>query len=287
MKYAWIEQQHGIYPVCRMCRILQVSRSGFYAWRCRPTSARQAANDQLLIEIRRVHAQSHENYGIVKCWKALNYAGIACGRNRVARLRQSEGIYARRRKRSVLTTHSRRNQWCASDLVRRRFKAEKPNQLWVGDVTFVATRSGWLYVAVLLDLYSRKIVGWSMSTQNNGALVLDCLSMALEQRQPEAGLIHHSDRGSSYTQRAYRSLLCDHGIRQSMGRAGECWDNAVAESFFNNLKNEMVHERCFDNPDEAKAAVFEYVEIFYNRQRLHQSLNYQTPEQFEMVGEAA
>jgi len=287
VKYAWVEQHRGIYPVNRMCRLLQISRSGFYDWRERGISRRQAANDQLLIEISRVHTQSRENYGIVKCWKALNDAGIVCGRNRVARLRRKEGIYARRRRRSVLTTRSRKNLWSASDLVRRRFQAEKPNQIWVGDVTFIPTLSGWLYVAVLLDLYSRKVVGWSMSTANNGALVLDCLSMALEQRQPEPDLIHHSDRGSSYTQRSYRSLLCDNGIRQSMGRAGECWDNAVAESFFNNLKNEMVHENQFRTPDEARAAVFEYIEIFYNRQRLHQSLDYQAPEQFENAGVAA
>ena len=270
-----------------MCRLLSVSRSGYYDWLERKPSKRAVANARLLSEIRRIHRHSREQYGGVKCWKQLNREGIVCGRHRVARLRKQAGIYSKRRLRSVVTTRSRSNQWRAGDLVRRQFSTTEVNKIWVADVTHIATLSGWLYVAVLIDLYSRKVVGWSMSTRNNGALVLECLKMAIEQRRPGPGLIHHSDRGTTYTQRVYRQLLADHAIRPSMGRTGECWDNAVAESFFNNLKNELIHNETLNSPVHARMAVFDYIEVFYNRQRIHQTLNYRTPEEFEGLADAA
>ena len=264
-----------------MCVVLQVSRSGYYAWYGRGSSHREQADHRLLGHIRRVHHQSREHYGAVKCWKQLNREGIECGRDRVARLRRLHNIYAKRRRRFVVTTRSKHSHWVAPNQLQRRFSTSVPNQAWVGDVTFIATRGGWLYLCVLLDLYSRKVVGWSMSGSNDGALVKAALYMALQHRQPTSGLIHHSDRGSTYAMRSYQTILSENGIQASMSRKGDCWDNAVAESFFANLKNELTYWCRFDNHEQARSAIFDYIEIFYNRQRLHQTLNYQTPEQFE------
>lgn len=287
MKYAWIADNSHCYRIARMCTLLNVSRSGYYDWRCRKPSQRTIANVKLLTEIQRVHEQSDRHYGAIKCWKQLNREDISCGRHRVARLRKQADIYAERRKRSVVTMQSRQAQYSADDLVGRDFTSSAPNQIWVGDVTHISTLSGWLYVAVLIDLYSRKVVGWSMSTQNNGELVMACLEMAIEQRRPKPGLIHHTDRGSVYTKRKYRKRLERSGMRTSKSRAGNCWDNAVAESFFSTLKNELVHCTEFQNTEQARVAVFDYIERFYNRQRIHRTLDYWTPEQFEAMADAA
>lgn len=270
-----------------MCRALQVSRSGYYTWCGRKDSLRKQKNYALLSHIRRVHNQSKQRYGIIKCWKQLNEEGIACGRDRVARLRKDHDIYAQRRRRFVITTRSKHRHWIAANQLQRNFVVQQPNEAWVGDVTFIATRQGWLYLAVLIDLYSRKVVGWSMSNSNNGKLVKDCLHMAITHRQPKPGLIHHTDRGSTYAMQSYRDLLQQYGMLSSMSRKKDCWDNAVAESFFANLKNELTYYQTFKNQQEAKTAIFEYMEIFYNRQRLHQTLNYQTPEHKELMYHAA
>ena len=283
MKYAYIQRHARTVSVATLCRVLGVSRSGYYSWWRRPESQRQQADRQLLIHLRAIHAQSRQHYGIVKAWKALNQAGIACGRDRVARLRRAHGMYARRRQRFVVTTRSKHRYWIAPNRLDRNFTVAAPNRAWVGDVTFIATRAGWLYLSVLLDLYSRKVVGWSMSNSNNGQLVQDSLAMAVEQRRPEPGLIHHTDRGSTYAMQSYRETLAQHGMVSSMSRTRDCWDNAVAESFFANLKNELIYWRNFKHQDEARSAIFDYIEIFYNRQRLHQTLNYQSPEQFERM----
>ena len=250
-------------------------------------STRQQADQRLLTHIQRVHQQSRQNYGGLKVWRALNREGIVCGKHRIARLRRLHRIEAKRRIRFKVTTQSKRHNWIAPDRVRRTFTAHQPNRIWVGDVTFIATREGWLYLAMLLDLYSRKVVGWSMSDKNNQALVLDALTMALEQRQPEPGLIHHTDRGQLYAARDYTTVLADHQIKPSMGRKGDCYDNAVAESFFNNLKNELIHHQRFETREETRTAIFDYIEIFYNRQRLHQTLGYQSPHEFEIMNRAA
>lgn len=281
MKYAWIKQYRHLYPLHKICVVLRVSRSGYYDWCRRSDSTRQRANELLLTHIRRVHQQSREHYGAIKCWKQLNREGIECGRDRVVRLRRRHGIYAKRRRRFVVTTRSKHSHWIADNHVQRRFNTRAPNQTWVGDVTFIATGCGWLYLCVLLDLYSRKVVGWSMSGSNNGELAKSALNMALQHRQPDSGLIHHTDRGSTYAMGSYQAMLKEHGILASMSRKGDCWDNAVAESFFGSLKNELTYWCRFDNHEQAKSAIFDYIEIFYNRQRLHQTLNYQTPEQFE------
>lgn len=242
-------------------------------------SVREREDRKLLGHIRRVHDQSRQRYGIIKCWKQLISEGIMCGRDRVARLRRAHHIYAKRRRRFVVTTRSKHRYWIAPNRLKRDFTTTAPDQAWVGDVTFIATRQGWLYLAVLLDLYSRKVVGWSMSDKNNGQLVENALKMAITQRQPQPGLIHHTDRGSTYAMQSYRDLLQQHGMLSSMSRKRDCWDNAVAESFFANLKNELTHYQTYPSREEAKTAIFQYMEVFYNRQRLHQTLNYQTPHQ--------
>jgi len=287
VRYAFIKRERSQFTIKGMCRALKVSRSGFYDWLKRQPSHRAKEDGVLLEQIQRVHTDSRENYGIIKCWKALNMEGITCGRDRVARLRRAHQIYAKRRKRFVVTTRSKHRHWIAPNRLRRNFTAKSPDRTWVGDVTYVATGRGWLYLAVLLDLYSRKVVGWSMSHSNNGELVQDALKMAIDQRQPSQGLVHHSDRGSTYAMQGYRHLMDEHGITSSMSQKGDCWDNAVAESFFSNLKNELVYWCRFANRDQARAAIFDYIEVFYNRKRLHQTNNYLSPEQFERLYDVA
>ena len=281
MKYAFIMHHSDTYEVRRMCKVLAVSPSGYYSWKTRPPSTRELFNKDLVSRIREVHAASRENYGSIKTWKALNALGVACGKNRIARLRRIHGIQAKRRKRFKITTLSKNTEWIAPNVLNRRFQVSRPNQAWVGDVTFIATRGGWLYLAVLLDLYSRKVIGWAMSEQNNKELVINALSMALERRRPGSGLIHHTDRGSIYGSDDYRHKLEESGLVPSMSRKGDCYDNAVAESFFSTLKNELLYGQRLVSREHARSEIFRFMEIFYNRQRLHQSLNYVTPEMAE------
>ena len=263
--------------------MLKVSASGYYEWLTRPASNRTQSNKRLLIQIRRIHKESREAYGSLKTWITLNAQGIPCGKHRVARLRRLNGIEARRRKRFKVTTHSKNTKWLAPNLLNRCFKAERPNQVWVGDVTFIATRVGWLYLAVLLDLYSRKVIGWSMADRIDKQLVLGALDMALIRRRPELEVLHHTDRGSIYASDEYLEKLSAHRLSRSMSRKADCYDNAVAESFFSTLKNELSSGDVFESRDRARTEIFEYIEIFYNRQRIHQSLNYLTPEKMEMA----
>jgi len=281
VKYAFLDKHRKAFSIVALCKALKISRSGYYDWRNREES-QQTLRDRILLEhIRRIHNQSRQHYGIIKCWKQLNDEGISCGRDCVARLRRAHKIYAKRRRRFVVTTRSKHNHWIAPNRLKRDFFSVTPDRVWVGDVTFIATRTGWLYLAVLLDLFSRKVIGWSMSNNNNGKLVQDALNMAVQHRQPDEGLIHHTDRGSTYAMTSYRETLSRYGMISSMSRKRDCWDNAVAESFFSNLKNELIYWVNFSTREEARAAIFDYIEVFYNRQRIHQTLNYQTPEQFE------
>lgn len=265
-----------------MCKVLRVSKSGYYAWRTRPLSKRDLFDKSLTEEIRRIHIESRENYGALKTWKTLIFKGIHCGKHRVARLRRISGIESKRRKRFKVTTLSKNTEWIAPNVLNRCFNIAKPNKVWVGDVTFLATRDGWLYLAVLLDLYSRKVIGWSMSDRNNKQLVINALNMAVERRQPRSEVLHHTDRGSIYGSDEYRNELTAHGLVPSMSRKGDCYDNAVAESFFSTLKNEIGYNHQFTSREHAKSEVFKFIEIFYNRQRLHQALNYSTPEAMEL-----
>jgi len=281
VKYAFIREHRQRFPVARLCRLLAVSRSGFHAWLDRPSSAHALADRQLLVDIRRVHIEHRSAYGAVKTWAALNAQGISCGKHRVARLRREAGIVPRRTQRQRITIEHHKTAAPAPDLLARRFTAPRPDHAWAGDMTFIRTREGWLHLAVLLDLYSRKVVGWAMDQRPGQVLHLGALQMALAQRQPAPGLIHHTDRGPQYNTPAYRALLQTHGLRASMNGRKVPQDNAVAESFFSNLKNELIHHREFHSRDDARAAIFDYIEVFYNRKRIHQTLGYRTPEQIE------
>jgi len=264
-----------------MCAALQVSRSGYYAWRRRPDGRRAQANRTLVERMRQLHAQTKERYGAVKLWRALSALGVACGRHRVARLRRLHGLVARRvrRFRTVLEQHQFAPP--APNRLQQVFVASAPNRIWAGDLTAIATRAGWLYLAVLLDLYSRRVIGWAMSATPDKQVAVRALRMAVERRQPPPGLIHHTDQGALYTSVAYQRLVEQTGLVASMSRKGNCYDNAVVESFFSTLKNELVHERDYHTRDDARAEVFEFIEVFYNRQRLHQTLGYVSPVQFE------
>lgn len=266
-----------------MCRVLTVSSSGYYDWLRRDRSRRQKDNEELLVEIRRIHCESRQAYGSLKVWKELKRRGVICGKNRVARLRKLNGIEAKRRRRFVVTTRSKRAVITVGNILNRCFTAHRPNTVWVGDVTFIATRHGWLYLAMLMDLYSRKIIGWSMSERIDKQLVLNALNMAVVRRGVSSNVLHHTDQGAIYLSDEYTGKLNAHGMVQSVSRRGDCYDNAVAESFFSTLKNELLVGRTFQSRDEARREIFDYIEVFYNRKRLHQSLGYKTP---EMVDEA-
>jgi len=223
----------------------------------------------------------------LKTWLALNEAGIPCGKHRVARLRREAGIVAKREARFRVTVEHHQTPQAAPDLLNRQFQAPAPDRVWVGDMTFIRTREGWLYLAILLDLFSRRVVGWSMGAKPDHTLCLDALGMACEQRRPEVGLIHHTDRGATYSARGYRERMAEAGIRASMSGRKSAYDNAVAESFFSNLKNELIHHFSFRTRDEARSAIFDYIELFYNRKRIHQSLGYRTPAQVEREWQGA
>ena len=281
MKYAFIKAHQAQHSIRCMCRVLKVSRGGYYGWRDRGPSKRLQSDERLLKQIQAVHQQSREHYGIVKCWKTLKQTGIRCSRDQVARIRRQYSIYSKRRRRFVITTRSKRGQSVSPNLLERNFTVVLPNRVWVGDVTFIPTRQGWLYLAVMIDLFSRKVVGWSMSNSNNGQLVQDSLNMAIHRRKPSPGLIHHTDRGSTYATDRYQQIQQEYGIIASMSRKGDCWDNAVAESFFSNLKNELTYWVTFNSREQARSAIFDYIEIFYNRKRLHQTLDYESPDSYE------
>jgi transposase InsO family protein len=283
VKYEFIETHRGELNVRMLCRLLSVSTGGYYDWCGRGESARTLRDRDLLTHIHRVHADRRQAYGAVKTWRELNDRGIACGKHRVARLRRSHGIEARRKRRFRVMVEHHHTAPAAPNLVQQTFRTSAADQVWVGDMTFIRTRTGYVHLAVLLDLYSRRVVGWSMGEKPNLAVVLNALRMALLQRQPVRDLIHHTDQGSQYTARAYRDVLQANHVSASMSSKGNPYDNAVAESFFSNLKNELVHHCDFASREEARSAIFDYIEIFYNRQRMHQTLGYLSPMQFEQV----
>lgn len=287
MKYAFIDRMREQHAVAALCRCLQVSRSGYYEWSRREPSARSRADQELLVQIRRVHIDHRGAYGALKTWKYLQDQGICVGKHRVARLRREAGIEAKRKQRFRLSVEHHKTAEAAPDLLNRQFSAAAPDRVWVGDMTFVRTRQGWLHLAMLMDVYSRRVGGWSMGEKPNGALHDAALQMALYQRHPAAGLIHHTDRGVLYRTSSYRALLASASMRQSMSGRKSAYDNAMAESFFSNLKNELVHHSDFATREHAKCAIFEYIELFYNRQRMHQSLGYRSPDQVEAMYKAA
>lgn len=281
MRYAFIEQHRGEFRVASMCRVLQVSRSGFYDWSTREPSARALEDRGLTERIAQIHERNRQAYGVIKIQRELRAEGYCCGRNRIARLKRVAGIQTKRVRRFRTFNKSHQISATVANVLDRQFYVAKPDRKWVADTTFVATRAGFLYLAALLDLYSRRVVGWAMGTQNTQQLVTQALDMAIAQRAPKPGLIHHSDQGSQYAAGLYQSSLMQRGFVPSMSRKGNCYDNACAESFFSTLKNELIHHCDFHSREQARSAIFDYIELFYNRQRRHASLGYVSPAQFE------
>jgi transposase InsO family protein len=282
MIYKFMAGHEGEFRIERMCRVLGVGRSGYYAWRSRPTSERRQATEGLVIQINEVYRSSRETYGSPRIHAELRRKGIACGRNRVARLMHLQGLVARKRqKRHPVTTQRQAGALPAPNLLNQNFLALAPNQKWVSDITYIDTAEGWLYLASVLDLFSRQIVGWAMADRIDSVLVEDAFKMAVLRRYPQAGLMHHSDQGSQYTSQAYQDCLAELQCQVSMSGVGNCYDNAVMESFFGTLKAECVTHQ-FATRAQAQTAIFEYIEAWYNRQRLHSSLGYLSPMEFEL-----
>jgi len=287
VKFRFVEEHRETFRIRKLCEVLQVSRSGFYAWLHRQPSGRAREDEAIAVQVREVHRRSREIYGSPRIYAELREEGKGWGRHRVARIMREEGLRARCARRFRWIANKREELPAAPDLLRRKFRASVPNQVWVGDVTIIRTGEGWLYLAMLLDLFSRKIVGWATSANPRQELALEALRMAIRQRQPRPGLIHHSDRGGQYSSAEYQNLLDRHGIRCSMSRPGNCLDNAVAESFFHTLKTEWIYHAHYKTRREARLAIFEYIEGFYNTERRHSSLDYQSPEEYERQQSAA
>jgi putative transposase len=281
VKYAFIRSNREHFKISRMCDVLGVSTSGYYDWRDRPESARSQENRRLTSKIRQFHQASRKTYGSPRIHRDLLACGEAVSVNRVARLMQRGGIQSKMARRFVITTDSKNTLQPAPDRLRRDFKPAQANQSWVSDTTFIATRQGWLYLAIVLELYSRQVIGWAMGNQNNAQLVQDALVMAIGRRGRARDVIVHSDQGSTYASGAYQKLLGAHELICSMSRKGECLDNAVAESFFGTLKTELVDDADYRTRREAKHSLFEYIEVFYNRRRRHSYLGYISPVEFE------
>ena len=270
-----------------MCTTLEVSRSGFYAWLRRGESRRSRENRRLTELIREEHERSRRTYGSPRIHAALKARGETCGLNRVARLMQVAGIRSKVKRKFKKTTNSAHTRPVAPNLVAQDFTTSAPNQVWVSDITYIPTDEGWLYLASTMDLFSRAIVGWSMSSTMPASLVVNALRMAIDRRSPPAGMIHHSDRGVQYAAHAFQDLLDRHGIVCSMSGKGNCYDNAVKESFFHTLKTELCDHEHYRTREQARASIFEYIEAFYNRQRLHSTLGYLSPVDFEIQQHAA
>ena len=287
MRYQFIRDHNGQYPVRRMCRVFEVSSSGYYAWLSRPESRRMRENRRLVVQIKAIHKHNRGVYGSKRIHAELKDMEIDVGKNRVARLMRENGIRAKQQKKFKAPTDSKHSHPVAPNLLQRDFVARAPNEKWLADITYIPTREGWLYLAAILDLYSKHIVGWSMAGRMTKKLVLDALEMAVGRRQPGPGLIHHSDRGSQYACKKYQKALHTAGMVCSMSRKGDCWDNAPMESWFHTLKTELVNHRDYQARLQAKDDIFEYIEVFYNRNRRHSSLGYITPAQYEMIKMAA
>jgi len=279
-------KQQTEFSILAMCRVLQVSRSGYYEFLKRPPSCRSLEDDELRPLVRAAFKTGRKNYGTRRIKKKLKKQGVAASRRRIGRLMREENLKVQTKRKFKATTNSKHDKPIAPNLLNREFTVSSPDVAYVGDITYIPTREGWLYLAVVIDLFSRAIVGWSMDSRMKAQLANNAILMAIWKRKPAKGLIFHSDRGSQYASESYRKTLSTHGVLSSMSRKGDCWDNAVAESFFHTLKTELVHHCDFNTRDEAKTAIFEYIEVFYNRQRLHSANNYEAPLTFEALQEA-
>lgn len=283
MRYAFIAAHVVEFSIVVMCRVLKVSRSGYYAWLGRPESDRDLENRDLVERIKSVFKRSRKTYGSPRVHRQLVSEGHTCSRGRIERLMSANGIRAKQRRKFVATTDSKHDLPVAKNILGREFSVGEPNKVWLSDITYIPTDEGWLYLAGVLDLCSKTAVGWSMSESLERQLVIDALEMAYRRRRPGKGLIHHSDRGSQYASDDYRDLLRGYGMQMSMSRKGDCWDNAPMESFFGTLKKELVHHRRYRTREEARRDIFDYIEIFYNRERLHSSLGYVSPAHYEQL----
>ena len=281
MIFAWVEERRSEWPVALLCRVLGVSRSGFYAWRKRGPSAAQVRREELTAEVTRIHGEVRGRYGSPRMHAELVARGHPCCVNFVAGLMRQAGISATVRRRFVRTTDSNHSLPVADNLLDRRFEVSEPNAVWLADITYIPTGEGWVYLAAVEDLFSRRVVGWSLDATMTSRLVVDALEMAVGRRTPGEELLAHSDRGSQYASDHYQRVLAGEGITCSMSRKGDCWDNAPMESFFARLKKELVHREEYATREQAKASIFEYIEVFYNRVRRHSSLGFVAPAEFE------
>ena len=282
MKFAFIAKHRGIWPVGWLCGALGVSRGGFYAWLRRPPSRRSRSDEELGAKVRASFLASDRTYGARRVWHDLIEDGASCGLHRVQRLMRDHGLKARPRRRRLPPDPGERQAGAiAPNVLDRSFEAAAPNRKWIADFTYIWTAEGWLYVAAVIDLYSRRVVGWSMSATMTAQFVTDALVMAIWRRGKPRALLHHSDRGSQYTSEQFQRLMADHGVTCSMSRSGNCWDNVAMESFFSSLKTERTARKTYRTRDEAKADVFDYIERFYNIKRRHSTIGYLSPMDFE------
>jgi transposase InsO family protein len=287
MKFKFISDHRETFKVGLMCEVLKVSRPGFYAWLRRPESLRSRENRKLEDKIRVIHKDNKEIYGSPRIHAELKDQGAKCSKNRVARIMRGAGIRSRIKRKFKATTDSRHNFPVAPNLLDQNFEVNKPNEVWAADITYIHTNEGWLYLAAVMDLFSRKIIGWAMARHISRRLTLGALEMAITNRSDIKGVIHHSDRGSQYASSDYQELLKEHDIICSMSRKGNCYDNAVMESFFHSLKTEWVHRHRYLTRQQAKDSIFYYIEIYYNRKRRHSFLNHMNPHEYEVWKMAA
>ncbi len=283
MKYQFIAEYRQEYPITTMCRVLEVSVSGYYAWCQRAPSRHSREDAQLAEHVKMAFEDNRCVYGSPRVHAELRAQGLHCARKRVARLMREQGLFAKRPRHRTITTQSEPGAQVAPNVLQRDFSADEPNRKWVVDTTYLWTAEGWLYLAVVLDLFSRMVVGWSMATTQDAALVVQALRMALARRRPHAGLLHHSDRGSTYTSESYQQLLEQEGLRASMSRPADCYDNAAMESFFHSFKGECIEGEYLQTRAQARSITFEFIECFYNRTRRHSTLDYMSPLEYEQV----
>lgn len=281
MKYAWIKSNDEEFNIKLMCQLLDVNRSSYYDWLKTSSDSKKAEDEQLANQIKAIFMKHRGNYGTRRIKRELKKDSIIASKRKIANLMKEQSLVCKTKRKFKITTNSKHNLPVAANLLERNFTASNPNQCYVGDITYIPTDEGWLYLAVVIDLFSRIVVGWSMKKHMKTSLVNDALLMAIWKRKPKRGLIWHTDRGSQYASENHRALLKEHEITQSMSRKGNCWDNAVAESFFHSLKVELIYQCKFKTREEARKAIFEYIEVYYNRVRMHSANDYLSPVEFE------
>lgn len=282
MKYKFIDVQRSLYSIRLLCRVLEISKSSYYKWVDNNRISKKDEYPSIIDKIDKIHSDSRKTYGSPRVFQKLKQAGEKISKNTVAKLMSENNIQAKTKKKFKITTDSKHSLSISPNLLARNFRPERINQAWCGDITYIHTNEGWLFLATVIDLYSRKIIGWSMNNRMKKSLVVDAMKMALGHRKAENGLIFHSDRGSQYCSDEFRKILKLNNIRQSMSRKGNCWDNAVAESFFSTLKKDLVFHEEFETRNEAKRKIFEYIEVFYNRERIHSVLDFKSPIEYEL-----